>query len=145
MSKIPPFKKPPGINYAERKYLEMLRYPAPCYPAEVQEIINDVLWLAQERIKERFDYAAAHPGELVSDLTGGYFLFEPKEKTQVDNKLAFLSELKGLLEKYGAELGDSGMYEIEGMEVTFDNGDRIRYKYCTINALNVMNYEKEYV
>lgn len=60
-----------------------------------------------------------------------------------DPKTAFLSELRGLLEKYGAELGDSGMYEIEGMEVTFDNGDRIRYKHCTINALNIMDYEKE--
>lgn len=60
-----------------------------------------------------------------------------------DSKTAFLSELKGLLEKYGAELGDSGVYEIEGMEVTFDNGDRIRYKHCTINALNIMDYENE--
>lgn len=60
-----------------------------------------------------------------------------------DPKTAFLSELKGLLEKYGAELGDSGMYEIGGMEVTFDNGDRIRYKHSTINALNIMDYEKE--
>lgn len=60
-----------------------------------------------------------------------------------DTKTAFLSELKGLLEKYGAELGDSGMYEIEGMEVTFDNGDRIRYKHGTINALNIMDYDKE--
>lgn len=60
----------------------------------------------------------------------------------IDRRDAFLSELKGLLEKYGAELGDSGMYEIEGMEVTFDNGDRIRYKHCTINALNIMDYEK---
>lgn len=60
-----------------------------------------------------------------------------------DPKTAFLLELKGLLEKYGAELGDSGMYDIEGMEVTFDNGDRIRYQHCTINALNIMDYEKE--
>lgn len=60
-----------------------------------------------------------------------------------DHKTAFLSELKGLLEKYGAELGDGGMYEVEGMEVTFDNGNRISYKHCTINALNVMDYEKE--
>lgn len=66
-----------------------------------------------------------------------------EEVEQVDPKTAFLSELKGLLEKYGAELGDSGMYEIEGMEVTFDNGTRIRYKHCTINALNVMDYDKE--
>ena len=58
-------------------------------------------------------------------------------------KETILSELKGLLEKYGAELGDSGMYEVEGMEVTFDNGNRISYKRCTINALNVMDYEKE--
>lgn len=63
--------------------------------------------------------------------------------TSTDPKTAFLSELRGLLEKYGAELGDSGMYEIEGMEVTFDNGDRIRYPHCTINALNVMDYDKE--
>lgn len=61
----------------------------------------------------------------------------------IDSKTAFLSELKGLLEKHGAELGDSGMYEIEGMEVTFDNGDRIRYKHSTINALNIMDYDKE--
>lgn len=68
----------------------------------------------------------------------------PMEEVEpVDPKTAFLSELKGLLEKYGAELGDSGMYEIEGMEVTFDNGDRIRYQHCTINALNIMDYEKE--
>lgn len=68
----------------------------------------------------------------------------PMEEVEpVDPKTAFLSELKGLLEKYGAELGDSGMYEIEGMEVTFDNGDRIRYKHCTINALNIMDYEKD--
>lgn len=60
-----------------------------------------------------------------------------------DPKAAFLSELKGLLEKYGAELGDSGVYEVEGMEVTFDNGSRICYKHCTINALNIMDYEKE--
>lgn len=66
-----------------------------------------------------------------------------EEVEPVDPKTAFLSELKGLLEKYGAELGDSGMYEIEGMEVTFDNGDRIRYPHCTINALNMMDYEKE--
>lgn len=70
-----------------------------------------------------------------------------KEELEVvesyDPKTAFLSELKGLLEKYGAELGDSGVYEIEGMEVTFDNGNRIRYKHCTINALNIMDYEKE--
>lgn len=70
-----------------------------------------------------------------------------KEELEVvesyDPKTAFLSELKGLLERYGAELGDSGVYEIEGMEVTFDNGNRIRYKHCTINALNIMDYEKE--
>lgn len=66
-----------------------------------------------------------------------------EEVEQVDPKTAFLSELRGLLEKYGAELGDSGMYEIEGMEVTFDDGNRIRYKHCTINALNIMDYEKE--
>lgn len=68
----------------------------------------------------------------------------PMEEVElVDPKTAFLSELKGLLEKYGAELGDSGMYEVEGMEVTFDNGSRVRYKHCTINALNVMDYEKD--
>ena len=68
----------------------------------------------------------------------------PMEEVEpVDPKTAFLSELKRLLEKYGAELGDSGIYEIEGMEVTFDNGDRIRYQHCTINALNIMDYEKE--
>lgn len=68
----------------------------------------------------------------------------PMEEVEpVDPKTAFLSELKELLEKYGAELGDSGMYEVEGMEVTFDNGNRVRYKHCTINALNVMDYEKE--
>lgn len=66
-----------------------------------------------------------------------------EEVEPVDPKTAFLSELKELLEKYGAELGDSGMYEVEGMEVTFDNGNRVRYKHCTINALNVMDYEKE--
>lgn len=66
-----------------------------------------------------------------------------EEVEPVDPKTAFLSELKRLLEKYGAELGDSGIYEIEGMEVTFDNGDRIRYQHCTINALNIMDYEKE--
>lgn len=60
-----------------------------------------------------------------------------------DPKTAFLSELKELLEKYGAELGDCGIYEIEGMEVTFDNGDRIRYPHITINALNIMDYDKE--
>ena len=64
------------------------------------------------------------------------------DEPPIDPKTAFLSELKGLLEKYGAELGDSGMYEIEGMEVTFDDGNRIRYKHCTINALNIMDYEK---
>lgn len=64
----------------------------------------------------------------------------PMEEVEpVDNKTAFLSELKDLLEKYGAELGDCGMYKIEGMEVTFDNGDRIRYPHITINALNVMD------
>lgn len=61
----------------------------------------------------------------------------------IDRRDVFLSELKRLLEKYGAELGDSGIYEIEGMEVTFDSGDRIRYQHCTINALNIMDYEKE--
>lgn len=70
-------------------------------------------------------------------------MLELSEEPPYDPKTAFLSELKGLLEKYGAELGDSGMYEIEGMEVTFDNGTRIRYKHCTINALNVMDYDKE--
>lgn len=70
---------------------------------------------------------------------GGIWL----EKIEPDDpKTAFLLELKGLLEKYGAELGDSGMYEIEGMEVTFANGDRICYMHTKINALNIMDYEK---
>lgn len=60
-----------------------------------------------------------------------------------DPKTAFLSELKDLLARYGAELGDGGTYKVAGMEVTFDNGERIRYKHSTINADNIMDYEEE--
>lgn len=61
----------------------------------------------------------------------------------IDSKTAFLSELKDLLARYGAELGDGGTYKVAGMEVTFDNGERIRYKHSTINADNIMDYEEE--
>lgn len=102
-----------------------------------------------DRVRSKF-YGVV--GTIMEIDTDGYILkpdtdddmwIADTDVEQYDPKTAFLSELKGLLEKYGAELGDSGMYEIEGMEVTFDNGDRIRYKHCTINALNIMDYDKE--
>lgn len=104
------------MDNAVREYLEMLRIPHPRFSPEAQEIINnyqrEVLESAQERIKEQFDYAMAHPGELVPDLTGGYFMFEPKKGKQEDRKHAFLMELKALLEKYDASFSDSDDYRI---------------------------------
>lgn len=42
----------------------------------------------------------------------------------MDKKLAFLSELKGLLEKYGASIYD---YEQYMLIVDFDNGESISW------------------
>lgn len=63
---------------------------------------------------------------------------------QCDRKTAFLTELQALLRKYDARIGDSGIYEIEGVEITFgDDTPRVRYGHSTITADNVMDFDKE--
>lgn len=107
---------------------------------------GDYLQYVEDAVYNGGEYLITDVGHDSSEVTLHCPVFIDNDDLELvepcDPKTAFLSELKGLLEKYGAELGDSGMCEIEGMEVTFDNGDRIRYMHTTINALNVMDYEK---
>ncbi len=65
----------------------------------------------------------------------------------IDNKTAFLSELKGLLEKYGACIYD---YEQYKLIIDFDNGDSVSWYWgnkpireCALTADNIMDYDKE--
>lgn len=62
-------------------------------------------------------------------------------------KTAFLLDLKGLLEKYGACIYD---YEQYKLIVDFDNGDSVSWywgdkpmKECMLTAHNIMYYDKE--
>ena len=62
----------------------------------------------------------------------------------IDAKTAFLTRLQSLLREFDAEIGDSGIRFLEGMEITFgDETPCVRYKHCTINAYNIMDFDKE--
>ena len=63
-------------------------------------------------------------------------------KEKVDKKTAFLTELKELMEKYGVKaMQDSGMYEIEGMEILFEDDSRILFP-SDITPSNIFDYDK---
>ena len=61
-----------------------------------------------------------------------------------DRRTAFLTRLQSLLREFDAEIGDSGIRLLKGMEITFGTDTpRIRYNHCTINADNIMDFDKE--
>lgn len=64
----------------------------------------------------------------------------------MDKKLAFLSELKALLEKYGASIYD---YEQYKLVIDFDNGESVSWYWgnkslreSMLTPDNIMDYEK---
>lgn len=64
-----------------------------------------------------------------------------------DPKTAFLSELKGLLEKYGACIYDDEQYKLI---IEFNNGDSLAWKWSNksydeskLTPDNIMDYDKE--
>lgn len=64
-----------------------------------------------------------------------------------DRKTAFLSELKELLKKYGANIYD---YEQYKLIIDFDNGDSVSWYWgnkpireCALTPDNIMDYDKE--
>lgn len=64
-----------------------------------------------------------------------------------DPKTAFLSELKGLLEKYGACIYDDEQYKLI---IEFNNGDSLEWKWSDksydeskLTPDNIMEYDKE--
>ncbi|MDE6246656.1 MAG: hypothetical protein K2M41_02285 [Muribaculaceae bacterium] len=62
----------------------------------------------------------------------------------LDRHTAFLTRLQTLLREFDAEIGDSGIRFLKGMEITFGTDTpRIRYNHCTINADNIMDFDKE--
>lgn len=77
----------------------------------------------------------------------------PMEEVEpVDPKTAFLSELKGLLEKHNAEIigggfdgyGDYLQVRL-GNESPFDVGEDNQYDGVVLTADNIMDYNKEWV
>lgn len=61
-----------------------------------------------------------------------------------DRKTLFLRQLRQLLREFDASLGDCGIYELEGMEAEFGNGnDRIRWESSVITADNIMDLREE--
>ena len=61
-----------------------------------------------------------------------------------DRRTAFLTRLQSLLREFDAEIGDSGIRFLKGMEITFGTDTPyIRYNHCTINADNIMDFDKE--
>ena len=70
-----------------------------------------------------------------------------KTGSDMDKKLAFLSELKELLEKYGASIYD---YEQYMLIVDFDNGEGISWYWgnkapqeSMLTPDNIMDYKKD--
>ena len=62
----------------------------------------------------------------------------------IDRRSAFLTRLQSLLREFDAEIGDSGIRFLKGMEITFGTDTpRIRYNHCTINADNIMDFDME--
>lgn len=72
----------------------------------------------------------------------------PMEEVEpYDPKTAFLSELKGLLEKYGACIYDDEQYKLI---IEFNNGDSLAWKWSNksydeskLTPDNIMDYDKE--
>lgn len=67
--------------------------------------------------------------------------------TSTDHKTSFLSELKGLLEKYGACIYDDEQYKLI---IEFNNGDSLGWKWSNktydeskLTPDNIMDYDKE--
>ena len=75
----------------------------------------------------------------MGDSTVGYKDIQP-----LDRRTAFLTRLRSLLREFDAEIGDSGIRFLKGMEITFGTDTpRIRYNHCTINADNILDFDKE--
>lgn len=95
------------------------------------------------------DYVVAKVNDSEVDLETPYIFtdvdindVEPIQP--LDRRTAFLTRLQSLLREFDAEIGDSGITRIEGVEITFgDNTPCIRYKHCTLNADNIMDFDKE--
>ena len=94
--------------------------------------------------------AIAHDGRYKVRLDGenewhGWYAGKDLELIEsFDRKTAFLRELQALLRKYDAEIGDSGITRLEGVEIAFgDDTPCVRYKHCTLNADNIMDFDKK--
>ena len=100
------------------------------YDPTISAIVTDVCH------EGKCDYYVKEDG---SEFTTGYHEYE-----LLDVKTAFLSRLQSLLKEFDAEIGDSGIRFLKGMEITFGTDTpRIRYNHCTINADNIMDFDKE--
>ena len=68
-----------------------------------------------------------------------------EEAEPIDSKTAFLSELKGLLEKYGAEI-ELLSYDLDTTQLGITSNDfEVEYPIDVqqITAKNIMDYDKE--